>query len=66
MPITQQDQKWLDRRDENTFHEKEFIDAVFDNIENDHRRGLVKIAHDDRAASLEAALVRFFIESREG
>lgn len=64
--ITEQDRKWFDQRYEITEAEEAVIDQTFAHLYSEASHMGVKTSGDDRAASLEAALVRFIIESREG
>lgn len=64
MTITKQDRQWLDQRDSLTATEKQAIDFTFDEMYRYTGTWDIPAAGDDRAASLESALVRYFIESR--
>lgn len=66
MSLTQQDSEWFAKREELSPNETEVVDQMFEEIYAYAKVYGVKAAKDDRCASLEAALVRFIIESREG
>jgi hypothetical protein len=71
MTMTAQDRKWMlaperaQARASLTQNEMLVLDRVFRELYNGCKYFDMPAAEDDRAASLEAALVRFFIESRE-
>lgn len=65
MPLTAQDRQWFDRQAELTAAENQvrerLCNASFDEL---NHAGLTPRG-DDRAASLEAAIIRWLIECRE-
>jgi hypothetical protein len=65
MTMTSQDRLWMGKREELTGRETTVVCILFDQLYKQSNWHNVKAAGDDRAASLEAALVRFFIKSRE-
>lgn len=65
MPMTNQDRKHMELRDTLTQNEMLVLDDVFKALYNGCKYFNIPAAQDDRAASFEAALVRFFIESKD-
>lgn len=65
MSLSRHDSETLAKRDELPENEQEVIDCVFTELYAQAKANRVKAAGDDRAAKLEAALIRFIIESRE-
>jgi len=66
MSITRDESALMDKRDDLSNAEKEVIDATFDELYHVAEFEQVNAAKDDRAAALEAALIRFILDSREG
>jgi hypothetical protein len=65
MTMTAQDRKYMELRDTLSIEETLVMDDVFKTLYQGCKYFDLQAAGDDRAASLEAALVRFFVESRE-
>jgi hypothetical protein len=58
------DARWY-KRDKLTFKERTLVDNIMVELFDEAMRAGIPVAKDDRAAELEAALIRFIIESRE-
>ena len=65
MTLSTLDRHYMDQRETLTQVERDFIDNCFHLLYDNAKRLRVPTAKDDRAASLEAAFIRFVIESRE-
>lgn len=63
MSLTQQDREWFDRRDTLTVSQKAAVDNAFEAATEAIRASALPASNSDAAASLEAALVRYVIES---
>lgn len=62
--LTTQDQQWFGFRGELTAPESEIVDDTLDHLRDAMKESGLTPSNDDRAASLEAALVRYMIEAR--
>lgn len=63
--LTDQDRAWMARRDELTPAEAEVVESAWKQIRDDMKFEGLTPALNDTAASLEAAMVRYLIESRK-
>lgn len=66
MTISAEARKYMDMRDDLSGSEEAFIGGVFEELYSIAKILEIKAATDDRAAELEAAIIKFIIESREG
>lgn len=66
MTLSTEARKYMDMRDSLSDDELITIEAVFEEIYTDAELFGFPAAKDDRAAELEAALIKFIIDSREG
>lgn len=64
MSLTRDESAWMDKRDELSEAEKEIIDESIKTLEAGCRTAGIPAAIDDRAASLEAAMIKYLFESR--
>lgn len=64
MSITRDESEWMDKRDELSEAEKNVIDRTFTTLEEGCKEAGIPAAIDDRAASLEAAMIKYLFESR--
>lgn len=64
MSLTDQDRAWMNRRDELTQDERNTVEEAIEGIREALRANNVRGALNDKFASLEAALIRYLIESR--
>jgi hypothetical protein len=65
MTMTYEDSKMMGRRDELTPDEVDVISEGFSAMYSSAKAGCVSLAGDDRAAALEAAMIRFIFASRK-
>jgi hypothetical protein len=55
----------MEKREEISFKERTLVDNIMVELFDEAMRAGIPAAKDDRAAELEAAIIRFIIESRE-
>lgn len=65
MTLSAQAREYMAKRDKLSERETDIIDHAFNSIYQMSKWLNVKVATDDRAAELEASLIRFIIDSRE-
>lgn len=65
MTLSANAQFFIERRNWLSFKERTLVDNVFIELFDEAMRAGIPVAKDDRAAELEAAIIRFIIESRE-
>lgn len=64
MSLTRDESAWMDWRGELTADEKDYITFIMEGILDDAVGFNLKLAKDDRVARVEAALIRYVIQSR--
>lgn len=64
MSLTRDESAWMDKRDELSEAEKDVIDETFKTLESECKAAGIPAANDDRAASLEAAMIKYLFDSR--
>jgi hypothetical protein len=64
MSLTPDERRWMDRREELTEDEGNFVRIVLEDARDAAKCCDVRLANDDRAAHFEAAAIRYAIESR--
>ena len=62
--LTSNERAWFDRREDLTEHEAQILEFALDDLAYRSRLHSMPMAQDDRLAALEAAFVRYLIESR--
>lgn len=65
MSLTREESALLDQRDELTTDERVVVDETMDEAAAWGKARNVPLANDDRAAKLEAALIKYIIDSRK-
>lgn len=64
MTITREESDLLDKRDTMSADEQYIIEQAIYSIRTDAKRLGVPLANDDRACQVEAAIIRYLLESR--
>lgn len=65
MTLSAQAREYMDKRDMLTKIESELIDYTFTCMREIAEEDGIRAATDDRAAELEAAMIKFILDSRE-